>query len=255
MKFFVVSSFTNDVFCGNPAGVCLVGESWLPDEKMQQIAAQVNLSETAFVLRRNDGFFIRWFTPTVEVDLCGHATLAAACVMYDFYNAKELVFTSKKYVLPVEKSGERFVLDFPVAGLQKIFDFPNPFNYDPSEVYTANDEYLFVYENQAQIETAVCDLQTASNIDLQGFIITAPGDNGIDFASRYFAPKIGINEDPVTGSAHTILAPYWQKILGKNEFHARQLSKRGGELFCRIEGDRVKIAGSAVIFSRGEIFQ
>ena len=275
MKFYQVSSFTDNVFGGNPAGVCLLNGEWLSDELMQSIAAQINLSETVFVLDKGGELYIRWFTPTVEVDLCGHATLAAAHVLYEYSQTSlcetdssdsqestwlascgGLVFKSGLYTLPVNYEDGMLVLDFPMAKIRKLKadEVPLCFNFAPKEFWTGNDEYLLVFENQSQVECAVCDLEKAALIDLSGFIITAKAETpGLDFVSRYFGPKIGINEDPVTGSAHTLLVPYWQKIMGKDKFHAAQLSKRGGQLFCRADGDRVKISGKAVTFLTGEI--
>lgn len=255
MKFFHVVSFTDNPHKGNPAGVCLVQNEWPADELMQSIAANVNLSETAFVLKKNGEMFIRWFTPTVEVDLCGHGTLAAAHILHERFGGR-LVLKTERFTLPVEYSDGILILDFPKAELNRVDvrDVPACFNITPKEAFTANDEYMLVFESQAQVENAVCDLVKASQIDRSGFIITAKADMpGFDFVSRYFGPKIGIDEDPVTGSAHTILSPYWQKILGKDEFRAAQLSKRSGELLCRVEGDRVKIGGKAVTFLIGEI--
>ncbi|MCL2416292.1 MAG: PhzF family phenazine biosynthesis protein, partial [Defluviitaleaceae bacterium] len=234
---------------GNPAGVVLLHDNWLAENEMQNIAAEINLSETAFVMNRNNKLFIRWFTPTTEVDLCGHATMAAAHVLFserDFsYN---LEFTSKLYDLPVEQKHGLITLDFPIGDIWNISpkDVPDCFNFTPKRYLRSEDEYILVFENQSQIEKAICDFEKAKNIDLSGFIITAKSDMpGIDFVSRYFAPKIGINEDPVTGSAHIFLATYWQKKLGKDEFNAIQLSERGGKLHCRIIENRVKISGLA----------
>ena len=256
MKFFQVSSFTEHKFGGNPAGVCLIYDEWPPDELLQNIAMQINLSETVFVLSKGGEFFIKWFTPTVEVDLCGHATLAAAHVLFNCLGEDRLVFKSKLYTLPVEKQGDLIVLDFPMAKITKINigDVPNCFNHAPAEVWTGHDEYMLVFSSEAEIKNAVCNLDLAKNISKSGFIITAKSDEtGIDFVSRYFAPKIGIDEDPVTGSAHTLLVPYWQKVMGKDEFKARQISKRGGELSLKADGDRVKIGGNAVTFLEGTI--
>jgi len=228
---------------------------------MQNIAANINLSETAFVLEKNGELFIRWFTPTVEVDLCGHATLAAAHVLHEKFGGR-LVFESGLYTLPVELVDGMLVLDFPMAELHRVdvkdvpvcFSIAGDVPCRPVEAFTANDEYLLVFETQKQIEVAVCDLAKAAQIDRSGFIITAKADMpGFDFVSRYFAPKIGIDEDPVTGSAHTILVPFWRKAIDKDEFCAAQLSARGGVLHCRAEGDRVKIGGEAVTFLTGEI--
>ena len=258
MTFVQVSSFTEDVFGGNPAGVCLLGESggWPNDGLLQNIAAQVNLSETVFVLKRGGEYLLRWFTPTVEVDLCGHATLAAAHVIFGDCDEGSLLFKSSLHTLPVEKEKGKIVLDFPMAEIRQLdLDaVPRCFNYIPQEVWTGRDEYLLVFKTEDEIRNIVCAPEIAKKSEMSGFIVTAKSSMpGIDFVSRYFGPKIGIDEDPVTGSAHTLLVPYWKNIFGKNEFRAKQLSKRGGDLFCAACGDRVKIAGCAVTFLRGEI--
>ena len=256
MKFYQVSSFTDHWSGGNPAGVCLLRDNWPSYELMQNIAMQINLSETVFVLDKGGELFIKWFTPAVEVDLCGHATLAAAHILLGSLDVDRLVFKSSLYTLPVEKQGDMIVLDFPMADITKlgIGDVPESFNGTPAEVWTGHDEYMLIFSDEAEVKNAVCDLDVAKNIIKSGFIITAKCEEpGIDFVSRYFAPKIGIDEDPVTGSAHTLLVPYWQRVMGKNEFRARQVSKRGGELFLKAEGNRVKIGGKAVTFLEGTV--
>ena len=257
MRFYQVDSFTDKLFGGNPAGVCLVGENWPSEELMQNIAAENNLSETAFVKQSGKKFGIRWFTPTVEVPLCGHGTLAAAHVMFCHEGFEgELVFDASGRILRVVYDGDLLTLDFPADKIWQI-SFEKRldcFNFTPKEVWRGAEEYLLVFDNQNQIEEAVCSLEKAAAIDLLGFIITAKADgSAADFVSRYFGPKIGINEDPVTGSAHTLLVPYWSGVLKKDDFKAVQLSKRRGQLFCRLEGDRVKIGGRAVTYCIGEI--
>ena len=256
MKFYQVSSFTEHVFGGNPAGVCLLEGEWLSDTLMQNIAGQINLSETVFVLNKGGELCLRWFTPAVEVDLCGHATLAAAFVLFGKLGADKLTFKSQLHTLPVENKDGLIVLDFPMAKITRLnaSDVPDCFNFAPVEVWAGHDEYMLVLENEAQVRTAVCNLEAAKNIEKSGFIITAESKMaGVDFVSRYFAPKIGINEDPVTGSAHTLLTPYWQKVMGKNEFLARQVSKRAGDLYLTAQGDRIKIGGKAVMFLEGNL--
>jgi len=258
MKFYQVDSFTDKLFGGNPAAVCLVKGEWPCEGLMQTIAAENNLSETAFVLDNNGKLSIRWFTPKVEVPLCGHATLAAAHVLFNHEGAKgnELVFDSINHALRVFIEDNMLVLDFPRSHIWQIplDTHLDCFNYAPREVWRSEDEYLLIFYNQDQIENAVCDLAKAAKIDLSGIIITAKASTpGIDFVSRYFGPKIGIDEDPVTGSAHTLLVPYWQNVMNKSKFDALQLSKRGGRLFCRADEDRVKIGGKAVTFAIGEI--
>ena len=257
MKFYQVDSFTDELFRGNPAAVCLLQDKWPSDSLMQSIAAENNLSETAFVTKTGDEFGIRWFTPTVEVPLCGHATLAAAHVLFIHEGYKDsLTFKSINHTLKVTREGDLLVMDFPMDKVWQIDigDVLQCFNFIPKEVWRGTEEYMLIFESEAQVRNAVCDLKKAANIDLSGFIITAAGDgDDLDFVSRYFGPKIGIDEDPVTGSAHTLLVPYWQKALGKNEFRAAQLSLRGGKLLCRAEGDRVKIGGKAITYLIGEI--
>ena len=227
---------------------------------MQNIAMENNLSETAFVLRAENKTSIRWFTPVAEVGLCGHATLAAAHALFahEKVQEKELVFESQRGTLKVAYENDLLMLDFPRDDIYQINfeDKLDCFQIKPKEVWRGTEEYLLIYENEAQIKDAVCNLEKATQIDLSGFIITAASVRlGIDFVSRYFSPKYGINEDPVTGSAHTLLTPYWQGVTGKNEFQAMQISKRGGKLYCRAEGDRVKIGGKAVTFFAGELLQ
>ena len=259
MRLYQIDSFTDMLFSGNPAGVCILGEEWLSEELMQQIAMEMNLSETAFVRREQGGLMeIRWFTPIAEVDLCGHATLAAAHVLFRHENVSEgeLIFLSRKGILKVTDEGEWLTLDFPKDHVYPIefTEHLDCFNHKPREVWRGTGEYILVFDCQEQVEDAVCNLDKATRIDLDGFIITAPSNmEGVDFVSRYFSPKFGIDEDPVTGSAHTLLVPYWQKVTGQDAFHARQLSNRGGKLYCKAKGDRVLISGQAVTFFVGEM--
>ena len=258
MKFYQVDSFTDKLFKGNPAGVCLVDGQWPQEILMQSIAAENNLSETAFVQKNGQEWNIRWFAPLAEVDLCGHATLAAAHVLFNHenVNVQRLHFNSKRGNLFVEKDASGLlILDFPKDNILQInlSEEIDCFNFTPKQVWRGTEEYMLIAENAAQVRDAVCDLEKASKIDLSGFIITAEGDSGFDFVSRYFCPKFGINEDPVTGSAHTLLVPYWQGVLNKNTFEAYQASARGGRLSCSTDGERVKIGGRAITFLQGEI--
>jgi len=256
MRIYQIDSFTDKLFSGNPAAVCLLDHEWLPEEQMQQIAMENNLSETAFV--RRDPLEIRWFTPVAEVDLCGHATLAAAHALFTHENVqeKELVFQSRRGILRVSYEDELLTLDFPRDHIYPV-EFAaqlDCFHEKPTAAWRGTEEYLLIFEREEQIEEAVCNLEKAAQIDLCGFIITAPSNQaGVDFVSRYFSPKYGIDEDPVTGSAHTLLVPYWQGVTGHNFFKAMQISKRGGTLYCRAEGDRIKIGGQAVTFFAGEL--
>jgi PhzF family phenazine biosynthesis protein len=256
IQMFQVDAFTEDLFGGNPAAVCLLTET-LPDELMQKIAAENNLAETAFVIETVDSFNIRWCTPKVEVDLCGHATLASAHVIFNHlrYSKKTVRFTSRSGVLEVTKKKDLLVLNFPTDTLQKSCLPPTvneSLGMDPVEILKGKTDYLLVYENQHQIEALDPDFVGLCKATARGIIVTAKGDKS-DFVSRFFAPQVGINEDSVTGSAHTTLIPYWSARLGKKEMTAIQLSERRGYLKCKDLGERVEIAGKAVTYLVGEI--
>lgn len=253
---YVVDAFTRRPFGGNPAAVCPL-EAWLPDAQMQAIAAEHNLAETAFVVREPSGWRIRWFTPAVEVDLCGHATLAAAHVLtrHRGVPAETIVFHSRSGPLPVHFAGDSIVLDFPSRPAARC-DVPaalrEGLGVNPLEVLKSRD-FLVVLESEDDVRALAPDFAQLARLDCLGVIVTAPGRSasGVDFVSRFFAPRAGIDEDPVTGSAHCTLTPYWAARLKKKELHARQVSHRGGELFCTLEGDRVRIAGHAVTYLTG----
>ena len=255
IKIYQIDAFANQTFKGNPAAVCPL-DSWLPDELMQSIAAENNLSETAFFVREGEEFFIRWFTPSAEVALCGHATLASAFVLFNILDFKgdRIDFNSKSGILPVSKSGERLVLDFP-SQPPEACDVPEEiieaFGVAPRECLKAED-YVVILQNAEQVQSASPDFEILRSLDSRGVIISAASEE-YDFVARFFAPNLGILEDPVTGSAYTQLVPYWAKKTDKTVFHARQVSSRGGELFCELVGDRVKIAGSAVKYLEGSI--
>jgi PhzF family phenazine biosynthesis protein len=255
IPYFHVDAFTSQQFAGNPAGVCIM-EAWPPDAILQQIAFENNLSETAFVVARGDQFDLRWFTPAVEVDLCGHATLAAAHVLFVHLAqpGTAVRFESKSGLLTVERAGDRLELDFP-ARLPQPCVTPEALGRGlgrvPVEVRRARD-YFAVLTTQAEVAALQPDMAALSELDCLGIIVTAPGER-VDFVSRFFAPRAGIPEDPVTGSAHCSLVPYWSARLGKPQLTARQVSARGGELFCQDAGERVKIGGHAVTYLRGEI--
>lgn len=255
LKIYQVDAFTNKLFGGNPAAVVPL-ESWLPDNLLQSIAAENNLAETAFYIKNESRFHIRWFTPKAEVDLCGHATLATAYVLFNVYGYDgEVSFDSRSGILSVAKEGDWLTLDFPADNLERIEPTEKlirSFDKAPKEIYKGVMDYLFVYNDQKEIEQVKPDLIQIAKFGTRGIIITAKG-NEADFVSRYFAPGVGISEDPVTGSAHTTLMPYWTKVSGKNELTARQLSERGGFLKCKLEGERVKISGEAVLYLTGEI--
>lgn len=257
-KIYQIDAFTKQTFKGNPAAVCVL-ENWLSEEKMQTIAMENNLSETAFVLPMGDEYEIRWFTPEMEVDLCGHATLASAHVLYNFYNHKknEIVFQSrKKGTLRVVKDKKLgLVLDFPaqqIVPIQQQDSVSKAIGAIPVKTIKGETDFMLVFENQAQIAALKPNFGELAKTKARGIIVTAPGDE-VDFVSRFFGPACGVNEDPVTGSAHTILAPFWSETLGKKKLNARQISKRGGDLYCEIKNDRVLIAGHAVTYMEGEI--
>ncbi|MGH8163179.1 MAG: PhzF family phenazine biosynthesis protein [Rhodanobacteraceae bacterium] len=256
IPFFEVSAFTDRLFAGNPAGVCLLDE-WLPDAQMQAIAAENNLAETAFVIARAEHVDLRWMTPTVEVELCGHATLAAAHVIFRHlgYANSAIRFQAQSGELTVARSDDRLVLDFPSRPARET-SVPNELIRSlgayPQTLLEGRD-YLAVFETKEEVAALRPDFELVAQLDKQGVVVTAPGKD-CDFVSRYFAPQAGIPEDPVTGSTHCALIPYWSRRLGKRDLFARQISRRGGELFCEDRGDRVAIGGSAVTYSEGKIF-
>ena len=256
LPIYQVDAFTGHLFSGNPAAV-VFPESELPLETMQSIASENNLSETAFVVSIGETYHIRWLTPTVEVDLCGHATLAAAYVIFNHlgYSGSTVSFSSKSGPLYVRKDGEVLYLDFPVDSIQAV-EPPNPLisglGVKPKEVYKGRDDFLAVFDNEDTILALCPDMALLSKVPARGVIVTGPGRE-VDFVSRFFAPQSGIPEDPVTGSAHTTLTPYWSRKLAKQQLRARQISKRGGELVCKDLGRRVEIGGRAVTYLVGEI--
>jgi PhzF family phenazine biosynthesis protein len=255
IPYYQIDAFTNSVFSGNPAGVCLLAE-WLNNSVLQSIAAENNLSETAFLVKNEKGYELRWFTPEIEVDLCGHATLASAFVILNCLdNSSDAVrFDSKSGPLTVTRQDDLLAMDFPSRKAELC---PTPkelvsgLGIEPKEVFRSRD-YLAVFDSEDQIKSLQPDMYELSKLDSLGIIVSAAGSES-DFVSRFFAPKVGIPEDPVTGSAHSTLIPYWAERLGKSELRAFQLSKRGGELFCKHRGGRVIIAGRAVIYLKGTI--
>jgi len=255
MELYQIDAFANKPFEGNPAAICPL-ESWLPDELMQSIATENNLSETAFFVPNDSGYQIRWFTPVHEVNLCGHATLAAAYVIFTILDHKEnkISFASKSGILTVTRDEECLEMDFPTQP-PKQCSIPEQiikaFGIPPIECLKSED-YLVVFENEECILNAKPNMSLLSELDLRGVAITARGNN-YDFVTRFFAPKYGINEDPVTGSAFTQLIPYWSKKLGKNNLTAKQMSKRGGEVGCVYAGERVLISGKATKYMAGKI--
>jgi len=256
IQMFQVDAFTEKLFGGNPAAVCILTQP-LPDEIMQKIAAENNLAETAFIIDQGDTFSIRWFTPKVEVDLCGHATLASSHVIFNHlnYSKKTIRFSSRSGILEVRQDGDLLILNFPSDMPQKGClgrSVTDALGMDPVEILKGKTDYMLVYENQAQIETLDPDFGGLGKANVRGIIVTAKG-NDSDFVSRFFGPAVGINEDPVTGSAHTNLIPYWSARLGKKEMTAIQLSERRGHLQCKDLGERVEIGGKAVTYLVGEI--
>lgn len=253
LEFHQVDAFSDRPFAGNPAMVYRLG-SWLADELMQQIAAEHNLAETAFVVPHTEGWQIRWFTPTTEVPLCGHATLASAHVLLEIYNVpgERLLFQSKSGPLSVSREGGRLQLDFPRVDpqlLDEALPVAEALGCPVLEVWKTS-ELLVRVESEQVLRACTPDMTALAQLPGLGVIVTAPGIEH-DFVSRYFAPGIGIPEDPVTGSTHCSLIPYWAQRLGKSELRAFQCSSRGGELFCRLEGERVKIAGNARLVASG----
>jgi PhzF family phenazine biosynthesis protein len=257
IKIYQVDAFTDKVFGGNPAAVCPL-ERWLADEQLQQIAMENNLAETAFYVKEDELYQIRWFTPTVEVDLCGHATLASAFVLFELGGHPEGVinfYSSRSGALQVTKNADMLTLNFPADQFKPEVlsnKMSQCFNIMPKKVLKGRTDYLFVFETEDQVRNLVPDLSLISKLQARGVIVTAKGKE-VDFVSRFFAPQSGIDEDPVTGSAHTTLAPYWSKELGKNELRAKQLSKREGALWCKDLGGRVEISGQACLYLSGEI--
>jgi phenazine biosynthesis protein PhzF family len=258
IPLFYIDAFTSEVFKGNPAAVCLL-EPGLPPETLQSIANEHNLSETAFVIREDKEIFnLRWFTPKVEVDLCGHATLAAAHVLFSIYNFgnKPIQFKTRSGLLPVTQSSDgKITLDFPAFKAEHVKADPlleEALNSSLKEVYRSQNRLLVVLPTEKDVLTLSPDFTKLKQLEARGIIITAQG-NDCDFVSRYFAPKVGINEDPVTGSAHCTLVPYWSNILNKKSLHAKQLSERTGELWCQFSGDRVQISGYAITYMQGTI--
>lgn len=256
LKLFQADAFADSLFKGNPAAVVPLSE-WLPDQLMQQIALENNLSETAFYIPDGDGFHIRWFTPKAEVALCGHATLATAHVLFNELNFPDdwIEFESKSGKLTVKKVQDKLQLDFPADFADETEPVPlftEAFGAEPLATLKGRTDYLLLFNSEETIQMLHPDFQMLLNAGVRGVIATAKGKS-VDFVSRFFAPSVGVNEDPVTGSAHTTLTPFWAKKLKKSNLTARQLSERGGQLWCTLEGDRVLISGKAVTYLRGEI--
>lgn len=258
LPIFQVDAFAGARFKGNPAAVCPL-DSWLPDETLQAIAAENNLSETAFFVPGGEGGYeLRWFTPAIEVDLCGHATLATAHCLFTHlgHQGKSVTFGSRSGLLTVAREGEEYTLDFPIDNIVPVAAptvLKEALQVEPVDVLMGRDDLLAVLPSEADIIKLSPDFRLLKAIQCRGVIATAPGST-TDFVSRCFYPNAGIEEDPVTGSAHTTMVPYWAERLSKQELTARQLSKRGGNLRCTMLGERVAISGKAVTYLKGEIF-
>jgi len=258
MKTYQIDAFTDTLFSGNPAAVCPL-DQWLSDELMLKIAAENNLAETAFYVKNGDKYEIRWFTPKVEVDLCGHATLAAAFVLFHYENHNDNLiefYSPRSGNLTVTKEGDLLSLNFPVDELESIAltnEILEAFNSKPQLAIKGKTDYMLVFNNEEEILNLAPNFDKVAKLQARGVIATARG-NQTDFVSRFFAPQSGINEDPVTGSAHTSLIPYWAKELNKTTFSAIQLSERRGYLDCELLGNRVRISGQAKCYLIGNIF-
>ena len=255
LPIYQIDAFTDRLFGGNPAAV-VVMDQWLPDQVLHGIAAENNLAETAFVIPREEMAPLRWFTPAVEVDLCGHATLATGHVLfaYHFPSLEKLSFSTRSGALAVSREGELLCLDFPArpgVAIEISDELVSALGAVPKEAYLARD-ILAIFDTEAEIRRMHPNFERIAQLDALAVIVSAPGTE-VDFVSRFFAPGVGIPEDPVTGSAHCTLVPYWAARLGKFKLAARQLSFRGGELDCELRGNRVAIAGKTAEYLRGEI--
>lgn len=257
LPIYQVDAFAERVFEGNPAAVVPLS-SWLPDETMQAIAMENQLSETAFFLPEGEGYALRWFTPTTEVNLCGHATLATAHVLFteEGVPGESIQFSSRSGILTVNRLERGYSMDFPL-------DRPGPASELPAEVTEAlgatvkevlrgREDLVAVLESESEVRRLAPAMENIRRLDARGLLVTAPGDS-CDFVSRCFFPRFGIDEDPVTGSAHTTLAPFWAEVLKTNSLSARQISDRGGNVHCHIEGDRISLSGNAVTYLQGQI--
>ncbi|MEH6457746.1 MAG: PhzF family phenazine biosynthesis protein, partial [Cocleimonas sp.] len=258
IPIYQIDAFTSEVFRGNPAAVCLL-DKWLEDDVLQSIAAENNLAETAFIIKKGREYDLRWFTPSVEIDLCGHATLASAFVIFKYLepelNYISFSTMSGELTVSMDPSG-KLSMDFPARVPTKTTTneiIEQAFGISPKEVWESED-LMLLFESESEIRNLQPNIHKISEItDYFAVIVTAPGDN-VDFVSRFFAPNAGIPEDPVTGRAHCTLVPFWSKRLNKPELHAIQLSERTGELFCEDKGERVLMSGYAALFLKGQIY-
>lgn len=256
IPYYQVDAFAGSVFSGNPAGVCLLDE-WPEDALLQSIAAENNLSETAFLVKSGEGYDLKWFTPEMEVDLCGHATLASAFVVLAYVDpsSDRVCFNSNSGLLMVVRADDLLAMDFPARRAERCRTpelLAKALGRRPAETLSSVRDFLAVFETEVQVRELAPDMKELCKLDHLGIIVTAPGAR-CDFVSRFFAPRAGVPEDPVTGSAHSTLVPYWSERLKKSVLRAFQVSKRGGELFCEDRGARVQIAGKAVMYLQGTI--
>ena len=255
MRQYVVDAFTDEVFHGNQAAVCVM-EEWPDERMMKSIARENNFSETAFVVREGDAWRLRWFTPTIEIDLCGHATLATAYALFRFHepDAEQITFRTMSGELRVTRQDDWLVMDFPAYRLDPVDvtdEMEEALGARPLEAYLDRD-LLLVYDDETVVRNMRPDIALVAELPGMAACPTAPGAE-FDCVSRFFAPNMGIDEDPVTGSAHCMVAPYWANRMGKDEVHAWQASERGGELLCKVRGDRVSVAGKAALYSVCEL--
>ena len=254
-EIFFVNSFTDQVFSGNPAGVVFY-EDELAENLMQKIAAENNLSETAFINLNSN--IIRFFTPTIEVDLCGHATLASAFIFFKFidHKSKQVKFQSKRGILTAKESNGKIVMDLPRDLPREVKDkslIQSAIHTNIKEAYKGIDDYMVIVESEEDVLNLDLNFEIIKTLDSRGLIVSSSGKD-VDFVSRWFGPQTGVDEDPVTGSAHTLLTPFWAERLNKTKLRAKQLSRRGGELFCELKENSVLISGNASLYLRGEYF-
>ncbi len=260
LSLYQVDAFTDHLFGGNPAAVIPLVQ-WLPDQVMQNIAAENNLAETAFFVKQNEEFLLRWFTPTREVELCGHATLATAHVLYEHLNftGQYCIFqTQKRGILKVKKLENGLMMDFPADRVNAIPErekqiIVGALHLDPLECLKGSDDILVIVHDKAEVLNYQPDYRAIANLDARGIILSSIGDSTYDFISRCFYPKYGIDEDPVTGSAHTLLTPYWSEQLSKTRLIALQASERSGHLVCEVVQDRIHLTGKAITYLTGQI--
>ena len=258
LKIYQADAFTNKLFSGNPAAICPLNE-WIDDDIMQKIALENNLAETAFYVKKGDIYELRWFTPTIEVDLCGHATLASAFILFNYENhIGDTIefFSHRSGKLTVTKKDNLLTLNFPSDQIKPIKineDVLACFDLAPKEAYIGKSDLLLIFDSEKEIVNLQPKMDKIRKIDVRGIIVSSKGDSA-DFVSRFFAPQSGVDEDSVTGSAHTTLTPYWTEKLGKTNQTARQLSNRGGDLKCTLVNDRVEISGECTLYLTGEIY-